>query len=512
MRESTDGGDSIIAASSVPFHRAHFEGLRVLAYVNQQPVCKQALHLARVMLQGRCSELTLAYCAPNPYSYEGMLGVLEEYAEPFEAAGFVVKTELFSKNDEHQTVVEAMVEYVNTTVPDLVILGSTSLCNDAKMEEDLASKNRKTYVGVPDSWIRASAKPSHQAFAVKLAQQMRSTPLLIVKADSKGSLFSAPAHAAAAPDSPPQTLSPSGSIGPVRSGIPDERARPPLRWMADLQSTSRHLLDWAFNLVVPGRDTLHLVVSKAYDTVGATKQTAVRMITAFSVQASVAKIKAQRNLFKDSAEKALPPAVEEERIDILMVQGPRSRELSPYIIKLLCSAKTAVLIWPPEVDSHALGQRASPADSQEGEQAASLARDLQTRASINASMTGRSASSFSHDGSVASEMPQQRVSDTGPVMGTAAAAAAAAGAGAAGARALRSSASLPSQRQRAFGSYGGQGLPGSGRYAYGGETPRVDTVTEAAMAAMHARMARKKEQEEVQMSGAINAQRRGAML
>eukprot|EP00955_Chlamydomonas_euryale_P010277 110393-Chlamydomonas_euryale.AAC.1 len=47
---------------------------------------------------------------------------------------------------------------------------------------------------------------------------------------------------------------------------------------------------------------------------------------------------------------------------------------------MLCSAKTAVLVWPPDADAHAIGRHsAASADGNGGDQAASLARDLQTR-------------------------------------------------------------------------------------------------------------------------------------
>jgi hypothetical protein len=83
-----------------PFHASHDSSparmpcrLRVLAYVGNTPVCKTALQLLKGMLTGgKCKELTLAYCAPNPYSYEGMLGVLEVMAEPL--AAFPVRTEV----------------------------------------------------------------------------------------------------------------------------------------------------------------------------------------------------------------------------------------------------------------------------------------------------------------------------------------------------------------------------------------------------------------------------------
>ena len=51
-----------------------------------------AIHPSQALLHGKCTQITLAYCAPNPYSYEGMLGVLESLGECL--PGFNVKTEV----------------------------------------------------------------------------------------------------------------------------------------------------------------------------------------------------------------------------------------------------------------------------------------------------------------------------------------------------------------------------------------------------------------------------------
>ena len=37
-------------------------------------------------------------------------------------------------------------------------------------------------------------------------------------------------------------------------------------------------------------------------------------------------------------------------------QGPRTRDLSPVVMDVLCNAPTSILIWPPEEGSTALGQ------------------------------------------------------------------------------------------------------------------------------------------------------------
>jgi hypothetical protein len=143
------------------------------------------------------------------------------------------------------------------------------------------------------------------------------------------------------------------------------------------------------NMMVPDRDHLHLIVTKAYEGSGVAKQTSLRMLTAFSVQASVGKVKAEKvhegqgstlslihslsltlshtlsvslththtlsltriharvplqEMVKDSSEKALPVKVAKEQIDVLIIQAPRTKDLSPYVINLLCSAATSVLV------------------------------------------------------------------------------------------------------------------------------------------------------------------------
>ena len=37
-------------------------------------------------------------------------------------------------------------------------------------------------------------------------------------------------------------------------------------------------------------------------------------------------------------------------------QGPRTKDLSPMVMDILCNAPTSVLIWPPDEGNTALGQ------------------------------------------------------------------------------------------------------------------------------------------------------------
>lgn len=73
-------------------HNNMLAGLRVLVFVTNTAVCKMALQLARSFLKGKCTEITLAHCAPNMYSYEGMQGVLGALAEGL--SGFRVNCEV----------------------------------------------------------------------------------------------------------------------------------------------------------------------------------------------------------------------------------------------------------------------------------------------------------------------------------------------------------------------------------------------------------------------------------
>jgi hypothetical protein len=115
------------------------------------------------------------------------------------------------------------------------------------------------------------------------------------------------------------------------------------------------MLKWTMNMLNPDRDNLYLSAAKAYDG-PVVKQTITRMVTTFSVQASVSKFKPTRRVFKEAAEVGLPLAVEQDHIDILVIQANRNKELSSYVLDLLMTAKTSLIIYPPDFESQALGR------------------------------------------------------------------------------------------------------------------------------------------------------------
>lgn len=332
----------------------------------------------------------------------------------------------FFEKREDQTLIEALAEFVTMTHPDLVILSSTTLCNDARMEEAASKAKRPSYTGHAGPISLHASKPSRQAFAMKLCQAIRNVPLLVVKANSRGGFFSY-----------------------------QGTTNVPLKFMIDLQPTSRHMMAWLMNLMEAGKDSMYLAVSKAIDAAGVTKQVAIRMITAFSVQASVNKFKPERRLFKDAAEKALPQAVTDDEIDVLMVTAPRSKDLSPYIINILCSAATSILIWPPEADNAALGQKPPPPT--DGEQ------DLRPMSALSSRGAPNRSTSINHDGGQ-------------PTVLT----------------------SRPASRGSAYGS----------GYSYSYQQPaEMDAASKAAMDAMAERMARRKAAEDKAAASAANQQR-----
>lgn len=51
---------------------------------------------------------------------------------------------------------------------------------------------------------------------------------------------------------------------------------------------------------------------------------------------------------QDAAHRALPAAVIADEVDVLVVQAPRTRDLSAPLTELLLAARTAVLLWPPD--------------------------------------------------------------------------------------------------------------------------------------------------------------------
>ncbi|GAX73464.1 hypothetical protein CEUSTIGMA_g916.t1 [Chlamydomonas eustigma] len=376
-----------------------------LAYVNNTPLCRQALHLVKALLNGRCSQITIAHCAVNQYAHEGMIGVLETMVDPL--AGLNVKTELFTKGED-QTLLEAMKQYVELTKPDLVIIASKGLCND---EPVVVTPGRPK---VKDT--KQGLKPARSAFGLKICQTLRTVPLLVYKANTRGAFF---------------TMA--------------DPAVSPMRCVVDLQPTSRHMLVWIMNLLHSEKDQMSLSVCKAYEGGGAViKQTASRMMTAFAVQTSVNKFKTQRRFFKEAPEKALPQYVFDEQIDVLMIQGPRTKDLSPLVVDLLVNTPTSILIWPPDAEDTALGQAPKPkAEDTDASHALAQSRSI--------SLDGGPVSSKSQAGGAIS---------------------------------------MSTNVSRRTSNSSGTGY----RYGYGPTDAQVDPVTQAALEAAAARMAKRKEE------------------
>uniref|UniRef100_A0A7R9VIZ2 UspA domain-containing protein n=1 Tax=Chlamydomonas euryale TaxID=1486919 RepID=A0A7R9VIZ2_9CHLO len=297
-----------------------FAGLKVLVFVANTPVCKATLALTKGVLgkHGACNELILAHCAPNPYGYEGMLGVLDQMAEPL--AGFPVRTELWQKPDD-MSLIESLQEYTQKTNPDLVIIGSKSLAGTEAKQTALRN------VALPA--IPAKSPIVSQSFAYKLAQALRKYPLLIYKSNTKGSFLSYVDQASA-----------------------------PVKYMIDLQPTSRFMLGWLLNVMDLDKDHLFMSVGKAFEPNGVTKQVAMRMVTMFTVQASAGnkiRMKPAARLLKHESERDLPAQVVADDIDILLIQAPRCRDLSPYVQEVLSSTPAAILIYPPDANDTSLG-------------------------------------------------------------------------------------------------------------------------------------------------------------
>lgn len=269
------------------------QGLSVVAFVNHSAVCRSALQLVTrgVLGNSRCRQLTLAYCASNAYTTESMNGVLEALASS--VSGMAVRTRLFSKQAD-QTVVEALQELVEQERPDLVVIASNSLpCIDQRTTSGAgagASSASGGKGGPAAALSPAERSSAAQTLSMRLCQALRGVPLLVYKANTRGSF---------------------------QEGAPQAA----VKYMVDLQPTSRHMLDWLMgSLMDLRRDSLSLAVSKALEPNGTTKQMALRMMTAFGVQASVNKLTPTKRLLREEAGKALPPAVVEEEVDVLLIQ------------------------------------------------------------------------------------------------------------------------------------------------------------------------------------------------
>ncbi|GFR50653.1 hypothetical protein Agub_g12902 [Astrephomene gubernaculifera] len=122
----------------------------------------------------------------------------------------------------------------------------------------------------------------------------------------------------------------------------------PMRVMVDLQANSRHVLEWLFEHLTPGRDSLLLTVSQAFDDMHRIKPTAQRLLTAFGVQATVNSFRADTAVFPGPPNKSLPQAVVEGEPDLLVLQTPRCKGMPPATVEIMYAAKTSFLVWPPD--------------------------------------------------------------------------------------------------------------------------------------------------------------------
>jgi len=453
IREDYEGEDFASPRPSTAGSPEGFvAGLTIVALLGNNPVSRAAIQFLKGLSNRPHDRLILAYCAPNPYSAEGMDGVLETFVDPTYAG--TMTTELFNKSDE-ETLLEAISNYIMAVNPDLVVIASKGLCNDTRAEEVVAAATARNG-GRRDLAMHArpGIKPSRQSFGMKLCQTIRHHPLLVVKANTKGSFLT----------------------------YTDPKLAP-MKCVVDLQPTSRHMLSWLMKRLSNSKDVIHLVVNKAYDGAGATKQTAVRMMTSFAVQCSVNQFKAERHMFKEGGERVFPAFVTENDIDLLMIQAPRTKDLSPYCMDLLCNASTSLLLWPADTDNTALGQSTLPSGRDDSD---------------TSSSRPSTASSFMRNLSLGSNYS-----------GT--------GFSAAGSASFASSSSYRSRpMSAAVGAMGSRSLgsgSGSGGYSYHGTMPSLDGAAAAALKAMQDRQDRRRLTED-QAKAASNSKqntRKGAL-
>eukprot|EP00878_Enallax_costatus_P012355 GHUV01012905.1.p1 GENE.GHUV01012905.1~~GHUV01012905.1.p1 ORF type:complete len:221 (+),score=73.77 GHUV01012905.1:1993-2655(+) len=171
------------------------------------------------------------------------------------------------KSDEG--MIEVISEYVAASGADLLVLGSHNLCA---------------------AGTRDNPMPASGSFALRVLKHVKHSSVLLVKANSKG----------------PYIRSDNEGMG--------------LKVMVDCQANSRHMLGWLIEQMDAEKDALFLAAAKAHDPgTGAVKEATNRMLTNFSVQASVNDFFTAQRIFRDPATKALPQAVEADAIDILAV-------------------------------------------------------------------------------------------------------------------------------------------------------------------------------------------------
>lgn len=307
--------DSALPNLSMP----RVTGFRVVVLVGTErnsQANKIAVKMARQLVNPEVDTIEMLHCVSHEFS----CGMAEEdvLRRPFKDPAYDDCTiyQVIIKGED-ETVPETIADYVQTTQPDLVIVGAHSLCRTAARASMVLSRSFSASSSMPlQLGAGNAAKAAAQAsFALRIVQHVRKIPLLVAKPNTLGK-----AH------------TPAG-VGMLHS-------------MIDLQSSSRSCVEWMMNRLHPARDCLYLTVTKADTTDGMSR--AERILTTFGVQCQVNEWQYERRIFKDPAHASLPKAVQTDSIDIIALQAPRCREMSSQILDMLWDLKTCVLIWPPD--------------------------------------------------------------------------------------------------------------------------------------------------------------------
>lgn len=342
---TSDSSSSNAMFSSAFASTSAAQGLKVVAFVVNTTSCRNALLTAKPLLVGRCATLSLVHCLSGDASFSSMHAALQTYANLMAAeSGMEVNVEILIRKMAEQTVSEALAEHVESTQPDLVLIACSVSSRPAHAPIPAAPSSQAASVAPGSAYgspahrssgagvqsLTSSPAHARQSLSLKICQDITSVPVLLAKPDPRSAML------------PHQTL-----------------ARP-VTCMIDLQSTSRGMVDWVADFLDPKRDKLLLAATNALERDGSTRAMASRILTAFSVQAKISGYRVLQRPLRGEPQQALPQAIGEDKVNLLVTQAPRSRYLAPWMVGMVQSVPASVLIWPSTQDRTS---RTSPSET-----------------------------------------------------------------------------------------------------------------------------------------------------
>mmetsp|Transcript_37263 Transcript_37263/g.82893 ORF Transcript_37263/g.82893 Transcript_37263/m.82893 type:complete len:1238 (-) Transcript_37263:319-4032(-) len=286
---------------------ASAKSARVLLFVKDNHSSKLAFRLACMLLRQPGDSLTLVHVTTARTPVE----VAKELVESFVnlSAEHMIRRRVVVQVDK---LAETLIAEVETLRPDLVVMGSEVLGSAGGA---LASSTiRYGKDSLPLSHLGGST-----SICMAVAKAALDVPLLVVKANSAGELFTAP---------------------------DDPSVLTAIKAMVEVQTSSLPMLSWLCSRLTSTRDKMLLVRPHGLEPDGRESVQTQRMMTTFANEAVAHGFGTGKRAMMEGAE-GLPSLVQQDKVDLLAILAPNARVTPPQILEVLKHAKTNVLVWRP---------------------------------------------------------------------------------------------------------------------------------------------------------------------